>query len=57
MTDEIMKKELQRIVDELDELFDMLNEDYSKDKSRYNMGLMVGIGYARRELERVVKRK
>lgn len=54
MSDENMKKELQRIMMELEELFDIAHEDYAMDKSRYNIEVMVGIGYARRELEKVV---
>jgi hypothetical protein len=53
MDDENVRKELQLIMAELEELFQLANDDYSMDKSRYSIGLMVGVGYAKRELERV----
>lgn len=45
MNDENMKKELQRIKSELEELIIIAEEDFLEEK-RYNTGLMVGIGYA-----------
>ncbi len=55
MNDETIQKEIERIRLDLEELFKTVHEDYLRDKSRYNMGVMVGIGYASRELERVAR--
>lgn len=55
MKNEIMKKELERIIRDLEEVFMIAQEDYSNDKSRYNIGVMVGIKYAKRELERMTE--
>lgn len=54
MRNENMKKELERIKRDLDEVFKIAQEDYTKDKSRYNMGIMVGIEYAKEEVERLI---
>lgn len=55
MKNENMKNELERIKRDLEEVFKISQEDYSKDKSRYNMGIMVGIRYAKEELERILE--
>lgn len=59
MTHENIKSELIRINEELNDLFQLIHADYSSESryalSRYNMGIMVGIGYAQKELEKLVK--
>lgn len=57
---ENIKIELKRINHELNELFQLIHADYSNERryalSQYNMGIMVGIGYAQKELENLVER-
>ncbi|MEW9668593.1 hypothetical protein [Ammoniphilus sp. 3BR4] len=54
MKDEHIQKELLRIADELKELFELTQEDFTLDKSRYNIGVMVGLEYARTELHKIL---
>jgi hypothetical protein len=49
-----IKEELQRITEELKELFELVNEDFRADKDRYNVGVLVGIAYAQRELDKLI---
>jgi hypothetical protein len=49
-----IKDELHRIAEELKELFELVNEDFRTDKDRYNVGVLVGIAYAQRELDNLI---
>ncbi|WP_391557504.1 hypothetical protein [Robertmurraya sp.] len=53
-----IEEDLRRITKELEHLLEMVHEDYSNERAyamcQYNMGLMVGIGYAKRELEKMI---
>jgi hypothetical protein len=49
-----IKEELQRITEELKELFELVNEDCRLDKDRYNVGVLVGIAYAKKELDKLI---
>lgn len=49
-----IRDELQRITEELKELQELVEADCRKDKDRYNVGVLVGIGYVQRELEKII---
>jgi hypothetical protein len=55
MTNESIKIELLKITDELDLLYELTVEDYFSEKSRYYIGVLAGIDYARVELLKLVK--
>jgi hypothetical protein len=55
MTNENIKIELLKITNELDLLYELTVEDYFSEKSRYYIGVLAGIGYARIELLKLVK--
>lgn len=59
MSHQNIKNELKRINHELNELFQLIHADYANEHrfapNRYNMGVMVGIGYAQKELEKLVE--
>lgn len=51
MNGESIRTELKRIMEELRELQELVTEDCRMDDDRYNIGVLVEIGYACRELE------
>lgn len=55
MTNENIKIELLKITNELDLLYELTVEDYFSEKSRYYIGVLAGIDYARVELLKLVK--
>jgi hypothetical protein len=55
MVNENIKVELQKITDELDLLYQLTVEDYLNEKSRYYIGVLAGIDYARMELQKLVE--
>lgn len=56
MTDENMKKELKRIKAELRDMIRIAQEDFLREEKRYNTGIIVGIGYAWKEIDKLERK-
>ncbi len=55
MRDEKAIRDILRIMTELDEMLKIAQADYSLDKNRYHIGIMVGLGYAKKELDKILE--
>ncbi|WP_134704589.1 hypothetical protein [Ammoniphilus sp. YIM 78166] len=55
MRNENMIRDISRVMTDLDEMLKIAQADYSLDPNRYHIGIMVGIGYAKKELDKIIE--